>query len=252
MLSEVRARVVIESDDGLGPDPVAVVVSLFNYANVVEECLDSVAAQEYAQLELIVVDDASNKDDSVDIAQRWMKRHRKRFGRSLLVSHFSNGGLSKTRNTGIGLSHSELALVLDADNTIRPQAIAKLRRALSTTEAAAAYSQLVLFGDEQSLGYADYWSKEFLALGPYIDAMALVRRSSWELVQGYTHIDGGWEDYDFWCKIVEHGLSAVYVPELLCSYRVHGKSMLRTETIKKQASVRNTLVLRHPWIELSG
>ena len=49
--------------------------------------------------------------------------------------------------------------------------------------------------------------------GNYIDA-ALVRRKAWEVVGGFHHIQGGWEDFDFWCRFVECGLSAQQIPKL--------------------------------------
>ena len=59
----------------------------------------------------------------------------------------------------------------------------------------------------------------------------------------------GWEDYDFWCKFVEHDLSAVFVPEMLCRYRWHGKSMSVTETIPNASTLILEMSLRHPWLD---
>src|SRR5664279_6081068 len=41
----------------------------------------------------------------------------------------------------------------------------------------------------------------------------------------------GWEDYDLWCSLIDHGLKGCHVPQILCRYRVHGKSMMRTVTM---------------------
>ena len=48
--------------------------------------------------------------------------------------------------------------------------------------------------------------------------MALIRRSSWKHVGGYTHIDGGWEDFDFWCKLLSP-IFMLFNPRILASYR---------------------------------
>ena len=45
------------------------------------------------------------------------------------------------------------------------------------------------------------WQQDLFKGGNYIDAMALVRREAWEAIGGYTHIPGGWEDFDFWCGV---------------------------------------------------
>ena len=73
---------------------------------------------------------------------------------------------------------------------------------------------------------------------------------AWREVGGYTHLDGGWEDYDFWCKFIDHGLVAAYVPEILCRYRVHEASMLHTEHQQRSADLAVQMMLRHPWLEI--
>jgi hypothetical protein len=114
----------------------------------------------------------------------------------------------------------------------------------------AAYTQIEFFGDEQKLGFADVWNAEYLKQDNYIDAMALISKQAWRQVGGYTHTEGGWEDYDFWCKFVENDISVAFVPEILCRYRVHGSSMLRTETARQNQELSVIMSLRHPWLAL--
>ena len=47
---------------------------------------------------------------------------------------------------------------------------------------------------------------------------------------GYDHVQYGWEDYDFWCRLAERGHFGEAVPEVLADYRVHAASMLHTTT----------------------
>ena len=230
---------------------VTVAVSLYNYARFIEECLDSIAAQDFAALQLVVVDDASGRDGSLDVAADWMERHRDRFPAGLLLRHEVNRGLAEARNTAFMAAACDAVFVMDADNALFPACIRKLKRAMDASGAEAAYSQLVMFGESAGIGYADYWSQDFLAAGPYIDAMALVRKQAWADAGGYTHIDGGWEDYDFWCKLAGRGAKACYGPELLCRYRVHGASMLHTDSAGNYERLFNVLSLRHPWTRLT-
>jgi glycosyltransferase involved in cell wall biosynthesis len=232
------------------PDLVTVAVSLHNYARFIGPCLDSVATQRHSALDLIVVDDASDKDDSLDVAQHWLAAHADRFVRVLLLRHSTNQGLAQTRNTAFEHARTEFVFVLDADNILYPRAIGRLHAVLSAEPFDAAYSQLEFFGAQQRIGTADLWRREHFARRNYVDAMALVSKRAWRDVGGYTHIDGGWEDYDFWCKFIEQGLVAAYVPEILCRYRVHEQSMLRTETQARKQDLRVRLTLRHPWLEM--
>lgn len=230
---------------------VTVAVSLYNYARYIGECLDSIAAQDFTDLQLVIVDDASGRDDSLDVAARWMERHRGRFPAGLLLSHEVNRGLAEARNTAFAAAACDAVFVMDADNILFPTCIRKLKRAMDASGADAAYSQLVMFGERNGIGYADYWSQDFLAAGPYIDAMALVRKQAWHDADGYTHLDGGWEDYDFWCKLAEREAKVCYLPELLCRYRVHGASMLHTDSAGNYERLFNLISLRHPWTRLT-
>ncbi len=228
---------------------ISVAVSLYDYALHVEACLASVAAQHHPRLELIVVDDAST-DASLDAARRWLEANHSRFERAMLVTHLENQGLSQARNTAFELAQADHVFVLDADNSLYPRALARLQEPIDGSGAGAAYSQLALFGDTVQPGYADVWRPERFKPANYVDAMALVSKAAWRAVGGYDQLDIGWEDYDFWCKFVDHGIAAIYVPEILCRYRVHGQSMLRAGTDLKLSRIRQKLMQRHPWLDL--
>jgi glycosyltransferase involved in cell wall biosynthesis len=233
------------------PDMVTVAVSLYNYAHFLPDCLNSIRAQRHPNLELVVVDDVSTKDDSIGVALTWLQANAERFVRVSLLRHRRNQGLAQARNTGFAHALGSHVFVIDADNEIYPRAIGRLHQAIATSGAGAAYTQLELFGNKHALGAADVWQPQWLRQGNYIDAMALVSRSAWQDVGGYTHIDGGWEDYDFWCKFVEQGYVAAFVPEILCRYRIHGTSMLRTETARSYDALFIEMTLRHPWLKLA-
>jgi glycosyltransferase involved in cell wall biosynthesis len=231
-------------------DLVTVAVSLHNYAKFLPACLDSVAAQRHANLDLVVVDDASDRDNSCAAAYGWMQANAARFAQVLLLRHRRNHGLAQTRNTGFAAARGEHVFVLDADNALYPRAIGRLQAVLGAEPFEAAYSQLEYFGARRCLGDPDVFRRENFVRRNTVDAMALVAKRAWREVGGYTPLHAGWEDYDFWCKFLEHGFMAAYVPEILCRYRVHEDSMLRTESRAQQQDVRVQITLRHPWLEL--
>ena len=247
---DVAVDVVFERvrDAVAPPDLVTVAVSLFNYERFLGKCLDTVSLQLHEPIDLIVVDDASDKDDSREAAEEWLEASHQRFARALLVRHQRNQGLAQARNTAVSLSRSDAVFVLDADNLLYPRALGRLL-GLMRAGFGAAYPQLEFFGEERRLGHADFWSQQKFKNGNYVDAMAMISKACWKQVGGYTHMDG-WEDYDFWCKLIDEGLEAVFVPEILCRYRVHSTSMLRTDTARADESVRRQMTFRHPWLEL--
>ncbi|GAB0119438.1 glycosyltransferase family 2 protein [Acidisoma sp. 7E03] len=233
------------------PGLVTIAISLFNYARFLPDCLGSVAAQRHQPLDIIIVDDLSQKDDSLAVAHEWLAAHASRFRRARLLQHRRNQGLARSRNTAFAHAESDYVFVLDADNMIYPRAVGRLLDVVCQNDAAAAYSQIELFGDKSSVGVADVWQPAWLKTGNYIDAMALVSRRAWQDIGGYSHIEGGWEDYDFWCKLIEQGYEGLFVPEILCRYRVHGTSMLRTESARSYDSMFVEMTIRHPWMRLA-
>ena len=234
----------------------AVCVSLYNYADRIEEALKSAHAQTLSALELIVVDDASS-DGSSAVVLAWLKRHGQRFARTLLLQHEVNSGLAAARNTAFAAAEASWCFVLDADNQLQPEAVAQcLAVAQHAPATAAVVHPLVALAYEQPDTYArtllshQSWQRECFRSGNYVDAMALVRRSAWQQVGGYTHIPGGWEDFDFWCSLIDAGLHGVLCPQRLATYNVHGSSMAATCTRRLERPLSRLLMQRHPWLRL--
>lgn len=231
---------------------VSVIVPLYNYAKLVGETLDSVRKQSFADLMLIVVDDAST-DDSLAVVQRWMEEHSD-CGLSLrLLSHQANAGLAKTRNTGIVAAQSAACFFLDADNLLYPRCIERHVAALERhPDSAGAYALIEEFGSASGIMGSSVFSRDALKRGNYIDAMAMLRREALDALGGYRDIEHGWEDYDLWLRLCDAGERMVHIPRILSRYRNHVSSMLRVRTNKNEnmrALSRNMQAL-HPWLAL--
>ena len=249
------AHTLLWSHESSTPAAAAVCISSFNYADRLPAALESCRLQSLAALELVIVDDASS-DASPEHCQRWLEEHGSRFCRVLLLRHLSNGGLAAARNTAFSAASSPWCFVLDADNVLDPKALAQC---LAIAEASPASSAVVhplirICNDHNQphglVGGGHAWQREQLQAGNVVDAMALVRRSAWQAVGGYSHIPGGWEDFDFWCKLIAAGQHGVLCPQVLATYRHHGDSMLQSQTNRRQRRLSRLLQQRHPWLQL--
>lgn len=239
---------------------VSVCISLHNYSHTIERALASVRAQSLDgnAIELLVVDDASS-DSGASVVQAWMERHGHHFHSCTLIQHTSNGGLAAARNTAFEQAKAAWCFVLDADNLLHSSALeALLAIAERSGERAAVVHPWIAREEEQGddklrklgLHGIAFWQRERFLHGNHIDAMALVRRAAWQAVGGYTHIPGGWEDFDFWCCLIEAGWHGVCLPQTVCSYVVHNQSMLATQTNANLRRLGRLLQHRHPWLEL--
>ncbi len=241
--------IVYQNETG-GAAEVVVVVPLYNYKDYITEALQSIVDQDLQPLSVIVIDDCST-DDGDDIASKFINRHASRFTEARVVRHKRNQGLAMTRNSGIAWTTEPFLFMLDADNRIRPPALSRMLQALLNSGAAFAYSQLLKFGEEVGMGSADVWEPARLLRDNYIDAMALIRRDALEKVGGYrvSAVKQGWEDWDLWCHCASLGLEGVFIPELLCEYRAHKRSMLRGmegNLGSIHAAIKAELALRYP------
>ena len=250
-----KANVLL--DHRQGECHTGVCISLHNYRHRVERALDSVLAQQGCDaVELILVDDAST-DEGAALVRAWMERHHQRLGRCLLIQHASNGGLASARNTAFAAAESGWCFVLDADNQLDPMAVAHCRAiaACADQHCAVIHSLIRVHQetgnhDPRQLVSDQPWQQELFKRGNYIDAMALVRREAWAAVGGYTHIPGGWEDFDFWCCLIDAGWHGVLCPQVLATYTCHGSSMRMLSTGRQERRISRVLQARHPWLDL--
>lgn len=230
---------------------VDVVVPLYNYAHFVEETLDSLRAQSLEKKGLIVVDDCSS-DHSLHVARGWIEQNKGAFTHVALLRNAVNSGLSLTRNAGFSFSHALFVMPVDADNLLQPTCLQECYEAIVQSRAAAAYPTVQEFGEKQGQRSCAEWDPSRLAIGNYIDAMAVIRRCAWAAVGGYEEREG-WEDYDLWAKFVENGFWGIWVKESVAFYRVHEGSMLRTitETALNNEELLTEMNRSHPWLQLS-
>ena len=246
-----EGAVLFESDQ-LGDAEVTVIVPLYNYGQYLCEALESVRAQSMPKLDLVIVDDAST-DASRDIAHAWLQEHAERFNRAVLWGNATNRGLGVARNAGFALAETPYVLPLDADDRLLPSCCETLLREVRGAGAAFAYPVIREFGEAHGLvGELPYLPARLIGV-PFIHAMALVSVAAWRAVGGYSDTRLGWEDYEFWCRMAEHGLFGLQVPGApLAEYRVHHDSMLLsvTEDKRNKPRVMADITRRHPWLSL--
>ena len=239
---------------------ISVIITLYNYEQFIEECaeaIDRAAAQLSAPIEIVIVDDAS-ADGSLARARRVQMG----LGRPVrIVQKYLNTGLADARNVGTQIARAPYVFMMDADNLITPRALRLLFEEIERGQHAAAYSLLCRFrgSPENALGLLSYydWDPEILVQTPYIDAMALFRRATLLELGGYdctlSQIGWfGWEDYEMWLRFAARGFSVGFVPNTLCFYRHHDKSMSNTTNLFEEELVRvlqeryQSLVDRYP------
>ena len=101
-------------------DLISVIVPVYNVENYLRECLDSIVAQTYRNIEVILVDDGS-KDSSGKICDEYADKDNR-----IKVIHKENGGVSAARNTGLDIAKGEWISYVDSDDYIESTMIETL------------------------------------------------------------------------------------------------------------------------------
>src|SRR5689334_22757070 len=93
---------------------VTIIIPTFNRRRWIGECLDSVKAQTYGNIETLVIDDCST-DDTVS----WLRANPD-YSFARIHVQPKNGGASIARNTGIEMAQGELITFIDSDDLLAP------------------------------------------------------------------------------------------------------------------------------------
>lgn len=107
---------------------VSVIVPIYNCAQYLLDCLNSILKQTHENIEVILIDDGST-DESPKICDEFCKEHKKFF-----VHHNKNNGVSYSRNFGIEMAHGEYICFVDADDFIEETYIEKMLSKISEAD----------------------------------------------------------------------------------------------------------------------
>lgn len=202
----------------------SVVVPARNAARFIGDTLASLAAQQTADFEAIVIDDGST-DATADIVRGVMAGD----PRFRLVAGAAKG-VSATRNAGLEAARGEIVLFLDADDLLEPDALGRFALALaSAPEAVAALGGVSRIAEDGRL--LPGRDNRELAAGP--DRLALLLRKNFIVNGGALAIRrsaaleaGGYdpnlaygEDWEFWCRLLELGPLVLVSGPAVLGYR---------------------------------
>ncbi|MBR6979912.1 MAG: glycosyltransferase family 2 protein [Prevotella sp.] len=92
---------------------ISIIIPAYNCEQYIEQCLDSILAQSYHDLQVICVEDCST-DGTLELIEQYVAKD----ARVKLIRHTHNQGMSASRNDGIAISEGEWLMLLDSDDWI--------------------------------------------------------------------------------------------------------------------------------------
>ena len=127
---------------------VSVIIPAYNSAEFMGETLDSVFAQTYTPVEVIVINDGSRDTPELEqVLQRYSAKN-------LRYIKQENQGAAAARNTGIRTARGEFVAFLDADDTWLPVFLEKQLELLERTPADVVWADALICGDSPLAGLA--------------------------------------------------------------------------------------------------
>lgn len=96
---------------------VSIIVITYNSAKFVLETLESVKAQAYQNIELIISDDCS-KDGTIEICREWLKDNKDRFVNTQVITVENNSGIPANCNRGVKAAKGEWIKLLAGDDAL--------------------------------------------------------------------------------------------------------------------------------------
>lgn len=216
-------------NDGL----ISIIIPCYNDAQYIEQSVFSALNQTYSPIEVIIVDDGSDAETKAILKKLEPKI-------SKLITQ-ENQGQSKARNIGIEASKGDYILVLDSDDFFEPtfcEKASSILKADKSINIVTSYTKR--FNDSSSF---DYYPKggvlrDFL-MNNHATGSIMLRKENWLNVGGYDEtMRSGFEDWEFYIRLLKNGGKAFVIPEFLFHYR----SKENSTTIKAN-KIKYTLLL---------
>ena len=230
---------------------VSLLVPVYNGEKFLAECLDSVFAQNFQDMEILIADDDST-DGSATLIQRYASEDR----RIRWWKNKSNVGLAANFNCCLREAKGEyIKYVLQDDKLLSPAAIGRMVEMLndhpaaslvgSATQILDEHSQVTKVRDPFKPGILDGRQTILRCLeqGNLIGEPSIVMFRRAQAARGFeTHLPQ-LLDLDMWFHLLEQGQFA-YIAEPLCAFRIHAGQQTK---VNRENGINDELLLIINW-----
>jgi GT2 family glycosyltransferase len=208
---------------------VSVVIPCWNQGHYLGEAIESVLAQTYPELELIVVDDGS-RDNSYEVAARFP---------GVRCLRQPNRGVAAARNAGLAESRGEFSIFLDADDRLLPGALEVGMRALLATPKAAFAAGMprdvgrdgaILRDAVQPLVTRNHYVELLKDCFIWSGSSLVYRRAALEAAGGFGERLEAADDYELYLKLAR-SYPVLCHDTVVTEYRRHGSNTTRNPAL---------------------
>ncbi|MGA2274489.1 MAG: glycosyltransferase [Bryobacteraceae bacterium] len=220
-------------------DLVSIVIPCYNPGEWLLDAVASARAQTYPRIEIVLVDDGTDRADSLDYIRSAATQVE-------LFREQANLGLPAARNTGIRTAGGRFVVPLDADDLLEPRYVAECVAAMSETGPAFVYSDCRVFGERHYIDTLPEYNLYNLLDRNFLTYAALISKDDWELAGGYDEsMRLGYEDWEFWLRLGAANRFGRRLPQPLFRYRKR-KESLYDVSLAHHAEIAAYIQGKHP------
>jgi glycosyltransferase involved in cell wall biosynthesis len=215
---------------------ISVIIPTLNRAAYVREAIESVFAQDYPRVELIVVDNGSTDDTQKLLAA---------YGSQLLVRRLTVQGIGIARNAGAALARGEFLAFLDDDDLWVPNKLSVQMQCLLAEPAAdVVYGQMQQFASPELPAEvrAKFHHLDGQVLASPLPTSMLIRRAAFERVGPYNEALGLGVEMEWYARLQDTGLTTITLDTVVYRRRLHAGNINVTRAHEQRERLQ---VLRH-------
>jgi glycosyltransferase involved in cell wall biosynthesis len=211
---------------------VSVIICTYNRARYISQAIKSVVEQDYKNIEIIVLDDAST-DETESIVRSINDPRIKYF------KNEKNIGIAANRNVGLAKATGKYIAMLDSDDVwLDANKISKQVAFLESDKryALVGTNMITIDSSDKKIGSVGFYEsdpeihKHILSRNQFVQSSVLFPRQVALDLGGYDTKYILNEDYDLWLRIGKKYLFA-NIPEYSVGYRVHETSIMRSKKL---------------------
>jgi len=197
---------------------ISIIIPIYNSSKTIKNCLDSVLAQTYKDVEVIIVDDKSG-DYSIEVVNNYIKKLKANNFELKLIKHEVNKGAPAARNTGFKNSKGEYLFFCDSDSVLKSDALFVMIDVINNNrDVAYVYSSFIWGKKFFKVGE---FSDEKLKQGPFIHTNSLIRRENFP-ENGWDESVKRLQDWDLWLTMLESGHKGYWINKVLFTIKPGG------------------------------
>ncbi len=226
-------KAAIEFREAAVPDLVSCIVPVYNGERFLAEALDSILAQSYEPLEILVVDDGST-DGTPDVVAGYGERVR-------YVAQ-GNAGPAAARNRGLEASKGELLAFLDADDLWVTEKLAlQVRTLRERPELDFCVGHILNFWmPERQAEAEEHADHPYHQLRPgFSPCTLLARRVVFERVGGFSTELRTASDNDWFLRVMDLRVPHALLPDMLARRRLHPDNLTRPDLASREVLLQN-------------